>query len=141
MRNRISGPVGMLVLAVALLMSTGCSGTHVSVGNYPEYHEPYYEKRKPRGGPPPWAPAHGYRAKYSYRYYPSTQIYFDTGRSIYFYFSNGSWQAAARLPLQMQSSLGHSVTLEMNEAKPYRYHSEVIKQYPPGLDKNRGKGK
>ena len=21
-------------------------------------------------GPPPWAPAHGYRAKYTYRYYP-----------------------------------------------------------------------
>jgi hypothetical protein len=33
---------------------------------------------KSKGGPPPHAPAHGYRAKYSYRYYPSIEM--DTDR-------------------------------------------------------------
>jgi hypothetical protein len=30
-----------------------------------------------KGGPPPWASSHGYRAKHRYRYYPSFYVYFD----------------------------------------------------------------
>jgi hypothetical protein len=127
--------------AIAFFMAVGCSGTHIMVGNHPEYPDTYYEDRERGGGPPPWAPAHGYRAKYKYRYYPYAQVYYDAGRSLYFYFTNNTWQATASLPMQLKMSLGHDVTLEMNTDKPYRYHSDVIKQYPPGHSKNRGKGK
>jgi len=40
-----------------------------------------------KGGPPPHAPAYGYRAKYQYRYYPSAGVYYDTYRQLYFYLS------------------------------------------------------
>jgi hypothetical protein len=55
-----------------------------------------YTDKKPRGkepslGPPPWAPAHGYRAKFTYRYYPSSFVYFSIEKGIYFYLSDGVW--------------------------------------------------
>jgi hypothetical protein len=141
MKKRI-WPFSLLLLsAAAILMAGGCAGTHVTVGDYPEDHEPYYENHGQKGGPPPWAPAHGYRKKYKYRYYPSTQVYYDTGQSIYFYFSSGQWQVSKNLPRQIRMSMGHDVILEMNTDKPYRYHNEVIKRYPPGHTKSWGKGK
>ena len=42
-----------------------------------------------KGGPPPHAPAHGARAKYTYNYYPSAQLYFDISRKVYFYLEKG----------------------------------------------------
>jgi hypothetical protein len=141
-KGNIWGIFWLLLFPAALfLMAGGCAGTHVTVGDYPEHHEQYYEDRGQRGGPPPWAPAHGYRAKYNYRYYPSAQVYYDANRSIYFYFSNGKWQVSTRLPRQIQVSLAHNVNLAMNTDKPYRYHSEVIKRYPPDHAKTRGEGK
>jgi hypothetical protein len=62
-------------------------------------------------------------------------------RGVYFYLSNGQWQFSSSLPVEMQMKGGNKVTLEMNTDKPYRYHSEVIKRYPPGSAKNKGKGK
>ncbi len=131
----------LLLLSVPFLFTGGCTGTYISVGNTPEHHNPYYDNPGRGGGPPPWAPAHGYRAKYKYRYYPSTEVYFDVDRNFYFYFSDGNWQVTKRLPFHMKAGLGNSVVLEMATDKPYRYHSDVVKRYPPGLTKNRGKGK
>jgi hypothetical protein len=141
MKKRLWRFLALLPPAVLFLITIGCAGTHVMVGDYPEHHESYYENRGRDGGPPPWAPAHGYRAKHKYRYYPSAQVYYDTDRSTYFYFSNGKWQVSTKLPGQIHMSMGHNVILEMDTNKPYRYHSEVIKRYPPGHAKNQGKGK
>lgn len=80
-------------------------------------------------GPPPWAPAHGYRAKHQYRYWPGHQVYFDSGRGLYFWFSSGDWQAGAKLPGRI--TLGNDfVTLDMDTAKPYQWHNEVEVRYP-----------
>ncbi len=134
--------VGLLVSA--MLMVAGCNGTRVTVGHYPDdpdrHHEEEYKHREHRGGPPPWAPAHGYRAK-KYRYFPSAQIYFDLQRDVYFYYSNGEWQVSASLPGRIRAQLGEHITLEMGTDEPYRYHSEVVKKYPPGRSRGRGKGK
>ncbi|HOB15722.1 MAG TPA: hypothetical protein PK894_02570 [Defluviitoga sp.] len=81
--------------------------------------------------PPPWAPAHGYRAKYTYRYYPDACVYYDTNRRLYFYFSNEKWNFSASLPSFIKVDLGQSIVLEMDVDKPYIFHSEVIKRYPP----------
>ncbi|KIX15670.1 hypothetical protein [Dethiosulfatarculus sandiegensis] len=86
---------------------------------------------KPGGGPPPWAPAHGYRAKHQYRYWPGVQVYFDLGRGVYFWFSNSGWQVGARLPGGITLSEGY-VGLDMDTSKPYKWHKDVIKRYPPG---------
>ena len=99
----------------------------VSVGGVTVTNQGY---GKAKGGPPPWAPAHGYRAKYQYRYWPGSQVYFDSGRGMYFYYSGGSWQAGVSLPGGIHLSGGY-VNLDMDAAKPYKWHKDVIQRYPP----------
>jgi hypothetical protein len=96
-------------------------------------------------GPPPWAPAHGYRAKHLYYYYPVSGVYFDLERRLYFHLDVGRWRVSASLPRGIHIDLNHYVSLEMDTDKPYVFHSEVIKWYPPGKLKksheSKGKGK
>jgi len=82
-------------------------------------------------GPPPWAPAHGYRAKYTYRYYPDAFVYYDTNRGLYFYLSNDKWEFSLSLPSFIKLDIDQSVVLEMDIDKPYIFHSEVVERYPP----------
>jgi hypothetical protein len=94
-----------------------------------------------KGGPPPHAPAHGYRAKYQYRYYPACSVYHDTDRGLYFYLKGDNWEIGASLPSNLQMRLGDSVSLELDTDKPYIYYAEHVKQYPPGQVKDKGKNK
>lgn len=45
------------------------------------------------------------------------------------------------LPAEIRISLGEHVILEMDADKPYIFHSEVVKRYPPGQLKKSGKEK
>jgi hypothetical protein len=100
------------------------------------------EKPPPaKKGPPPWAPAHGYRAKHRYYYYPSSYVYFDTGRKLYFYLEGDNWRFGASLPSGIHVDIGDHVTLEMDTDKPYEFHSHVVKKYPPGQIKKKEKAK
>ena len=92
-----------------------------------------------KGSPPPHAPAHGYRAKYNYRYYPSTCAYFDTSRKVYFYLEKGNWQMSVSLPQTLQLRLGDYVTIEMDTDKPYTKFADHKRKYPPGQLKTKGK--
>jgi hypothetical protein len=105
--------------------------------------EPDYRRGGPpgRGGPPPWAPAHGYRAKHRYRYYPSSEVYYDEGRGVYIYYGGGRWQVSVSLPRGIRLDAGDYVTLEMDTDRPYRYHGDVRRHYPPGRPGERGRGK
>ena len=87
-------------------------------------------KYKKKGGPPPHAPAHGYRAKHQYRYYPNCNVYHDSTRNMYFYMKGDGWAVGASLPSNLQSSLGVSVDLDMDTDKPYDHNAEHVKQYP-----------
>lgn len=116
----------ILALSVGILILAGCAGTTVLIGD-----EPQYRGGGP-GGPPPWAPAHGYRAKHRYMYYPSVQIYYDPARRLYFYFSDGAWRSSGRLPKEKPANLGKSVVLQMDTDQPFQFHPEVLKSYPPG---------
>jgi hypothetical protein len=87
-------------------------------------------KYKKKGGPPPHAPAHGYRAKHQYRYYPNCNVYHDPSRNMYFYMKGDGWAVGASLPTDLQSSLGTSVSLDMDTDKPYVHNAEHLKQYP-----------
>jgi hypothetical protein len=51
-----------------------------------------------QGGPPPWAPAKGYRAKARYTYFPSLNFYFDSKIGIYFFLESGKWVQKNSLP-------------------------------------------
>jgi len=85
---------------------------------------------KKKGGPPPHAPAHGYRAKHQYRYYPNCNVYHDPSRNMYFYLKGDGWAVGASLPTNLQSSLGASVNLDLDTDKPYEHNAEHVKQYP-----------
>jgi hypothetical protein len=81
-------------------------------------------------GPPPWAPAHGYRAQTRYVYFPAVAVYFDLRLGMYAYVENGSWVTVRTLPAR------------------YSHHDfKKLKQeeLPSGMDpkshhRNRGKG-
>jgi hypothetical protein len=87
-----------------------------------------YSQKK--GGPPPHAPAHGYRAKHQYRYYPNCNVYHDASRGVYFYLKGDGWAVGASLPTDLLPNLGASVTLDMDTDKPYEHNAEHLKQYP-----------
>lgn len=74
--------------------------------------------------PPPWAPAHGYRAKkaYKYYYYPASRVYYAPDRGTYFWFSNGGWQVGAALPGGIRVDVGQRQTIELDTERPYERH-------------------
>jgi hypothetical protein len=136
-------PVLFLLWFGVSMVMCGCHGSTVIISDDPQVH------KAPEPGPPPWAPAHGHRAKHKYYYYPATYIYFDVGRSLYFYYHSDQWRVSASLPVGIRINVAEYMVLEMDDDKPYKFHSEVAKRYPPGQqkkldkenDKEKGKGK
>jgi hypothetical protein len=60
---------------------------------------------------------------------------------VSFYDEGGKWQVSVSLPSSIRIAVGGYVTLEMDSGEPYRYHSDVVKRYPPGQVKKKSKGK
>lgn len=130
----------VLVLVFGLVfIFIGCQGTKVVIESepFPKKASPAYKK----GGPPPWAPAHGYRAKHKYRYYQASRVYYEKERGAYFYYNDGKWQVSASLPSYIRVDVNDYVTLEMDTDKPYEYNHDVVKRYPPGQLKKKHKKK
>jgi hypothetical protein len=123
----------IIVTAFVLALSLpGCTAVQVQ-------EKPVYVAKEP--GPPPWAPAHGYRAKHHYRYYPGASVYYDVDRKIFFYPQGSEWRVSASLPVGIRFDVHSYTVLDMDADKPYVYHEEVAKRYPPGQLKKAEKGK
>ncbi|MBE9536100.1 MAG: hypothetical protein IMF07_02870 [Proteobacteria bacterium] len=120
-----------LMCTLFMLLSTGCKT--IDLGIRIGQHE--------RVGPPPHAKAYGARAKHNYYYYPSSAVYFDPGRNMYFYLSGDKWQMSVSLPRSIEIELGSHVTLALETGTPYVYHDSHKKKYPPGQMKKKKKGK
>jgi len=133
----------VMVFSLSLSLSfIGCQGMRFAVQSEPSEDSHAYKK----GGPPPWAPAHGYRAKHKYHYYPSSRVYHEKERGTYFYYKDGEWRVSVSLPSYIRLDVHDYVTLEMDSDKPYEHDHEVVKRYPPGQlkkkkKKKKGKGK
>ena len=131
--------IGLFCLFFALILFVGCQGTRITIGN--ERHPDdsgYYVKE----GPPPWAPAHGHRAKHRYYYYPTYRVYHEREQGVWFYYRDGEWRVTVSLPSEIRIDMNDYVVLEMDDDRPYRYDHEVVKRYPPGqLKKKNGKHK
>ena len=134
-----------LVIALFLFSFSACRSTGGSVGyewghgtDNGHYHDTERGRKK---GPPPHAPAHGYRAKYKYRYYPDCSVYYDDYRKLYFYLEGPNWRVSASLPHAFRASLGHHVYIEMDTDKPYSHYKEHKHKYPPGQLKKKAKNK
>lgn len=91
--------------------------------------------------PPSWAPAHGYRAKHRYYYYPSAFVYFDIDRKIYFYLEGSTWKMATKPPSIIFLIPNEYVVIDLETDKPYIYFDEHKRKYPPGKLKKRKKFK
>jgi hypothetical protein len=132
----------LLAIAIILISFSGCrtTGGGVALEWGQENGYGHHHKVK-KGGPPPHAPAHGYRAKYKYRYYPSCNVYYDAYRKLYFYLEGPDWHISASLPHAIQVGLGDYVSIEIDADKPYIYNKEHKHRYPPGQYKKKFKKK
>ena len=131
------------LLSVLILFPYSCAPKRVQIvyekkGNSQHSEIDHKHKKK---GPPAHAPAHGYRAKHQYRYYPAHKVYYDTGRRLYFYLKGDNWEVGASLPSHIRVGLGKSVSIELDTDKPYIHHAEHVKKYPPGQIKKKNKKK
>ena len=140
-----TGCIGLAIVffIASVILTIGCAPKRVYVvkqknDNY-RYSTTGHKNNKK--GPPSHAPAHGYRAKHQYRYYPSKSVYYDTGRGLYFYLKGDNWEVGASLPNHIRIGLGDSVRIELDTDKPYLHHVEHKKKYPPGQMKKKGKKK
>ena len=130
----------MVYVLLSMVFLIGCQGTRILIeGDTPPEESPSYEKK---GGPPPWAPAHGYRAKHRYHYYTLSRVYHERERGVWFYYKDGEWKVSVSLPSEIRIDMNTYVILDMDTDQPYEYDHEVVKRYPPGqLKKKRGKHK
>ena len=139
--NQRKGSVKIIIVVVGffcLLVLTQCQTTGFMIEND---HPPKVSQDRHEEGPPPWAPAHGYRAKHRYRYYPHHRVYYERERGVYFYYRDGQWRVSVNLPSSIRIDVNDYVTLEMDSDRPYEYDHEVVKRYPPGRLKKKKKGK
>lgn len=128
--------ISLLLLVVSITIP-GCVLPPVPHGHIDVMASP---SAATKPGPPPHAKAYGHRAKHRYHYYPDAHVYFDTGRGVYFYLSDGRWSMTASLPTQLKVSLGGHVSLEMEVDRPYVEFEEHKRKYP-GKKKHKDKGK
>lgn len=83
-------------------------------------------------GPPPWAPAHGYRAKTRHIYFPDYNFYFDLRRNVYIYQSGNTWLVSVNLPSPFASvnlRTVHQVEMSLNTDSPQKYNAKHQKKY------------
>jgi hypothetical protein len=107
------------------MVAVGCT-TPQSVGI--RIGEPRHPVVHKQPGPPSHAPAHGYRKKFAYQYYPTANVYYEPTRNVYFYLSDGTWVMAVSLPSSIQLDMGESVTLELETNRPYVENATHIRQ-------------
>ena len=125
-----------LVISVGLFLLTGCNTLGIGIQG-PGVHSPKTKYHKP--GPPPHAPAHGYRHKH----HGNHDLVYDSGIGAYIvvnipetYFGNnlyirlstdGRWLVAATLEGGWRVAVGSEV--------PYK-----LKEYKERKKTNKGKG-
>lgn len=88
--------------------------------------------------PPSWAPAHGYRAKHRYVYYPRAEVYYAPERHMWFWMGGNGWQAGVSLPGDLRAYVsGGGVDIELGVDQPYLRHTEIVDEYGGHLRRHR----
>ena len=130
--NRVLNIAGLSVmLAVSMI---GCQRAGVTIG---KSNSPSTASRQ---GPPAHAPAHGYRRKFGYHYYPDQNVYYARDRGTYFWLQGETWKVGVELPSHIALNLGGHVSIELDTQTPYEQHDAVAKKHP-GKGRGKGKGK
>ena len=81
--------------------------------------------------PPPWAPAHGKRAKqqHPYTYYPEYGFYYAPETRMWFWLEGSDWRVGASLPLDYRPYASGGISIELGTERPYEEHSAVVEHY------------
>lgn len=113
------------IIAMLFAASVLASGEDVLAKKKDHYPGPDTDGFVPPGqakpkGPPPWAPAHGYRAKQRYRYYPSHNIYMDPASGAYFSFKGGIWSKGGLPAGLAPGSLGRYKEFDGYQDEPWK---------------------
>lgn len=96
--------------------------------------------------PPPWAPAHGQRAKqerereYHYVYYPAQQVYYAPEQQLWFWMNGGSWQLGVNLPAQYRVGSASGIQVSLSSERPYTQHTYVEQNYGKPWREKHGQG-
>ena len=104
----------------------------------------YGQGKGKSNGPPSWAPAHGYRAKTTYVYFPDQNFYFDVQNSAYIYVSGDNWLVSAILPSFFSGvnlSIAAQVELDISTSTPQQYNSDHKIKYKDKSKNKSSKGK
>lgn len=83
-------------------------------------------------GPPPWAPAHGYRAKTKHIYFPDHNFYYDIQARNYIYLDGGRWSISATIPRPfININLGRTSQIQLDFVghNPYRDNRVHVVKY------------
>lgn len=90
---------------------------------------------KKETGPPPWAPAHGYRAKTRYVYFTEHNFYYDNDRGVYIYMSGKNWEVSAKIPdlfKNVNLTAEVKIDLDFSADNPQKYNVDHQKKYKKG---------
>jgi hypothetical protein len=141
MRHRYCMIIGLApflwVVGLSVVIG-GCSSPRsvgVTIG---DRQEPDYRVAHKQTGPPPHAPAHGYRKKFGYDYYSAANVYYDRGRKVYFYLAGNNWEMGVSLPSTLRVNVNEAIYLELGTDRPYQRNAEHVKM---GKYKHKGKAK
>lgn len=90
---------------------------------------------KKEAGPPPWAPAHGYRAKTRYTYFSEHNFYYDNSRGVYIHLRGKNWEISANIPDAFKNvNLSTAVKVDLNydADNPQKYNKDHKSKYGKG---------
>jgi len=132
--------IKLLFLSLIILFLVGCVDS-ASVRYNDSSPDRYY-----RNGPPPHAPAHGYRSKYrdhdmiydsgigAYIIVGMPDYYFDN--NFYFRFRDGHWQISASLGDRWRDTNRYSVPRKLYQSK-YKKSKHHKEHHGKGKDKHK----
>ena len=120
----------ILIVALGVLLTTsGCFHHHKHVRNQPPASDAP-RAPKVRYIPQFLEPAQQVsmpKKTYTYQYYPSVNVYYDTTRELYFFTDGEDWQETAQLPSQFILDQNEAVTMKLKTDKPFL--SEVSRSF------------
>jgi len=120
--------IPVLTLAIYLLLPTNS----IAQKKGPKKTKTNHKKEV---GPPPWAPAHGYRAKTRYVYFTEHNFYYDNSKGVYIYLVGRNWEVSASIPrlfkgIDFNAAVKIDLDLEAND--PQRYNEDHRRKYSKG---------
>lgn len=116
-------------LAFSLVVLAIMSTESLAQKKGPKKEKTSYKKET---GPPPWAKAHGYRAKTRYVYFTDHNFYYDNNNGVYIYMSGNNWEVSASIPSLFRNvdlGVALKVDIDLEADDPQKFNADHKKKY------------